>query len=98
MLTERRAWKLALVAGAGDVVTTLIGIGVLGHSEQNPILDALIGAIGLVPALLATKILALLIAYPVYRFVSDEAKMGVPLGIAVAWGAAFTLNLIALLP
>lgn len=49
-------WTAAVMACLADVTTTYIGVALLGIPEQNPLLVALMGSIGFLPALLVSKV------------------------------------------
>jgi hypothetical protein len=89
-LAHLRPWLLALVFfGAGDVLTTSVGLAVPGVVEAAPIARALILEYG-VAAMVGLKLLAFAACVALWRAVPRPYCRGVPVGLA-ALGVSVTL-------
>ena len=77
-----------LFFGIGDVVTTYIGLGLDGVSEQHPIGVLLLDQYGLI-AMVGLKLLAFCGFFVLWRYARRPYSLGVPLGLALL-GAAIT--------
>lgn len=55
LVPYKKLWTTAVVALMGDIVTTFVGIELLGIPEGNPLMIALIDSIGLLPMLFVSK-------------------------------------------
>ena len=90
------SWLLVAVFFVlGDVVTTMIGLGLPGVVERNPAVVALLGAHG-VAAMIGLKTLVVGVAYLVYRVAPHPHAVGIPLGFAVIGVAVTGWNLVVL--
>lgn len=87
----KKFWILATLATAGDVATTWYGLSALDFTEGNPLIAGGIAAIGLLPALVLSKLLVLLFGAGCVRIV-DSHKWVIPASIAVIYTIVTALN------
>lgn len=87
------AWAIALAAfGVGDVVTTVVGIALLGATESAPLAAAVIDSFGLA-ALVVHKAGVFAVAAAVYLVAPRPSRIGIPLGLATLGVAVVAWNL-----
>lgn len=91
---ESYLWGILVVALLSDVVLTGYGLQ-YGLSEGNPAMRLAIDAAGIV-ALLGAKLAAVGFGVAVRRFLDDRGAV-IPLGLAVPWLGAATVNAVLLL-
>ena len=81
--TRGRLWASAtLTFGVGDLVTTLVGIALLGAVEANPLPAAIINEVGLW-ILVPLKALSLLAFAALYLTAPREWRVGVPIALTL---------------
>lgn len=90
-MNHRYLWYGAVLACAGDVVTTFVGIELLGMTEKNPIMAELMASIGVLPGLFTSK-LALLTVAGMFCHFSDKRKWLFPMIPLVVGAVATVLN------
>jgi len=79
----RRLWLLAALGfGVGDVVTTAVGLGMVGVVEANPLLLASLRPVTL-GTMIALKLAVFAGCYVFWRRLPQPHAVGVPLGLAV---------------
>ena len=92
--SERALWGAVVCAFALDTATTAAGLAI-GLDEANPIAADLIADWGL-GALVASKVLVLVLAVATRAAVDDRHGVVVPLGLVVPPAVAVLLNLAAI--
>ncbi|MCU4717214.1 DUF5658 family protein [Halapricum hydrolyticum] len=90
---EPQLWIVLLVTLFADVVLTHYGLQV-GLTEANPLMRTAIEAAGIV-ALLGVKLLIVVVGVGV-RLSLDERGAVVPIGLALPWLLAATINAVLL--
>lgn len=86
-------WLIAcFFFGVGDVVTTGVGVGIVGVAESNPFITTLLQQYGF-SALGALKLGTLGGCYFVWRHLSRPHCVGIPLGLAVVGVSVTAWNL-----
>lgn len=90
LTTSERYWFLAVLAfGLGDAVTTLLGFNV-GLVETSPLYQGLETETDPVPVVFGMKIVVFGLAYLSYRYAPRDARIGIPIGLALL-GSAVTI-------
>lgn len=75
-------WSIAVLGfGVGDVVTTAVGLRMVGVVELNPVVAGLLGD-SLLGPMVAVKLLVLGGGYLLSRRLPRAPAVGVPLGLA----------------
>lgn len=90
---ELQLWIVLLVTLFADVVLTHYGLQ-MGLTEANPLMRTAIEAAGIV-ALLGVKLLIVVVGVGV-RLSLDERGAVVPIGLALPWLLAATINAVLL--
>lgn len=76
-------WYTSLATfGVGDVVTTYIGMKQRGVEEGHPLLDAVIEDSG-VAGMVGMKAMAFALAGAAYSQVSEDHRIGIPIGLTL---------------
>lgn len=89
-------WGLALLLfGIGDVLTTVVGIGVFGASESAPLAAAAIGGFGLA-SLVVYKVAFIAVAGGVYYVCPRPYRQGIPIGLVLVGVAVVAWNCVVL--
>lgn len=98
MLTRsERYWVVAVLAfGLGDAVTTLLGFRV-GLVETSPLYQGLETASDPVPVVFGMKIVVFGLAFLCYRLTPRDARIGIPIGLALLGSAVTAYNLALIL-
>lgn len=88
-------WAIAIAFyGAGDLVTTVIGLQLNGIAEVGPIAALVVDGGG--PAMLGLKIAAFLLFVAVWRIVPRPHNIGVPLALATLGVVLSIWNLVVI--
>lgn len=101
-LAQPWLWVTAVVAfGIGDVVTTTVGLSMVGVHEAGPLTSVLIDRHGLF-GMIAVKTAVLGVFYACWTVLPEQKRVGIPLGLAllglgVVWWNLL-VNLLALQP
>lgn len=91
--THALGWAAAVALfGAGDLLTTAIGLGMVGVIEQHPAGVALLASAG-VGGLVAWKVVVLGLFAIGAAWVPEPYELGIPLGLAVLGGSVTAWNL-----
>jgi hypothetical protein len=86
-------WVLGLLLfGAGDTVTTVVGLQSAHVVELGPLVGPVVAQFGLA-GILSLKAAALGVCYTLYRLVPEPHDLGVPIGIVFLGGVVSTWNL-----
>lgn len=94
-------WPVAVLGfGVGDIVTTVVGLQLVGVVELNPLVIGLlrVSALG---TMVGLKLLVLCGGYLLWRRLPRTSAVGVPLGLAVlgvvvtAWNLHVVLRAVA---
>lgn len=94
---EVQLWAIACLGFiVGDVVTTGIGLGLLGLAEANPIAVHLF-EYSVLGGMVALKLAVCSVGYAAWKFIPHPHCTGVPLGFAVlgVFATAWNLHVIA---
>jgi hypothetical protein len=76
-------WSVAVLGfGVGDVVTTAVGLQVVGVVELNPLVAGLFRS-SILGTMVALKLFVLCVAYLLCRRLPRGTAVGIPLGLAV---------------
>lgn len=99
-MNHRYLWYGALLACAGDVTTTFIGVEALGIAEKNPLIVELMASIGVLPALLVSKVGVLAVAATFYQLhrhhISGDHEWLMPLIPIMLYVPVTALNVVAI--
>lgn len=92
---RRLLWASLLLSALLDSALTGYGLQ-RGLTEANPVVRALVAALGVPAALAVTKGVALAAGLVAWRALPAGRRAVVPLGLSVPWWSAVVVNVVAL--
>jgi len=79
---QRTIWLVALVSyGAGDLLTTLVGLALGRGSEAGPAAATFL-AVGGLAGIVVLKLVSLAVFYGVWRLAPEPGRVAIPLALA----------------